>query len=58
MDRGAWRTIVHEVARIGHDLVTKQQHLFVKSLLYGKVFLGYYFKSYITYVYHVCYICE
>ena len=25
MDRGAWRAIVHEVARVGHDLVTKQQ---------------------------------
>ena len=23
MDRGAWRTTVHGVARLGHDLVTK-----------------------------------
>ena len=23
MDRGAWRTTVHEVARVGHDWVTK-----------------------------------
>ena len=23
MDRGAWQATVHEVARIGHDLVTK-----------------------------------
>jgi len=23
MDRGAWRAIVHWVARVGHDLVTK-----------------------------------
>ena len=31
MDRGAWRAIVHEVARVGYDLVTQprphgQQH--------------------------------
>jgi len=25
MDRGAWPAIVHGVARVGHDLVTKQQ---------------------------------
>ena len=25
MERGAWRARVHEVARVGHDLVTKQQ---------------------------------
>ena len=25
MDRGAWRATVHGVARVGHDLVTKQQ---------------------------------
>ena len=23
MDRGAWQAIVHEIARVGHDLVTK-----------------------------------
>ena len=23
MDRGAWQTTVHGVARVGHDLVTK-----------------------------------
>ena len=23
MDRGAWRATVHEIARVGHDLVTK-----------------------------------
>ena len=23
MDRGAWRAIVHGVARVGHDLATK-----------------------------------
>ena len=26
MDRGAWRAIVHGVARVGHDLVTKPRH--------------------------------
>ena len=25
MDRGAWWATVHEVARVGHNLVTKQQ---------------------------------
>ena len=25
MDRGAWQAAVHEVARVGHDLVTKQK---------------------------------
>ena len=23
MDRGAWQAVVHGVARVGHDLVTK-----------------------------------
>ena len=26
MDKGAWRVIVHGVARVGCDLVTEQQH--------------------------------
>ena len=26
MDRGAWWTIVHGGARVGHDLVTEQQN--------------------------------
>ena len=25
MDRGAWRVTVHGVARVGHDLVTKER---------------------------------
>ena len=25
MNRGAWQAIVHEVAKVGHDLATKQQ---------------------------------
>ena len=25
MGRGAWRAIVHGVAKVGHDLMTKQQ---------------------------------
>ena len=25
MDRGAWRAIVHGVARVGHDLATKER---------------------------------
>ena len=28
MDRGAWWASVHGVAKVGHYLVTKQQHLF------------------------------
>ena len=27
MDRGAWWATVHRVARVGHDLVTKQQQI-------------------------------
>ena len=28
MDRGAWQATVHRLTeRVGHDLVTKQQHL-------------------------------
>jgi len=27
MDRGAWRTTVHGIARVRHDLVTKQQDI-------------------------------
>ena len=26
MDKGSWQVIVHGVARVGHDLVTEQQH--------------------------------
>ena len=26
MDRGAWQVIVHGIARVRHDLATKQQH--------------------------------
>ena len=33
MDRGAWRATVHGVARVRHDLDTKQQYLSDKSLL-------------------------
>ena len=28
MDRGAWQATVHRVARVGRDLVTKQQQLY------------------------------
>ena len=30
MDRGAWQATVHGVARVGHDLVTKQQQLMLQ----------------------------
>ena len=28
MDRGAWQLTVHGIARVGHDLATKQQQHF------------------------------
>ena len=28
-DRGAWQAVVHGVARVGHNLATKQQHIYV-----------------------------
>ena len=36
MDRGAWKAIVHGVARVGHDLVTKPLPPAVKILLKHK----------------------
>ena len=30
MDRGAWWTTVHAMARVGHALVTKQQQPFIQ----------------------------
>ena len=27
MNRGAWRVTVHGIARVGHDLATKRDHL-------------------------------
>ena len=41
MDKGAWRATVHEVTRVGHDLVTKPPpiHLF-KVLKFGLSLLG------------------
>ena len=29
MDRGAWRTTVHGIERVGHDLETKPQTIFI-----------------------------
>ena len=29
MDRGAWQATVHEVARVGHDLTTKPQKIYI-----------------------------
>ena len=29
MDRGAWQAIVHGVARVGHDLVTKPPYMYI-----------------------------
>ena len=33
MDRGAWWAIVHGVARVGHNLVTKPPHIHIASSL-------------------------
>ena len=33
MDREAWKATVHEVARIGHDLVTKEREIYRKILI-------------------------
>ena len=39
MDRGAWQATVHEVERVRHDLVTKQnQSLEINSRLRFKIF--------------------
>ena len=32
MDRGAWQATVHGVARVRHDLVTKERELILQSL--------------------------
>ena len=34
MDRGAWGATVHGIARIGHDLVTKQQQTIMREFLF------------------------
>ena len=33
MDREAWKATVQEVARIGHDLVTKEREIYRKILI-------------------------
>ena len=35
MDRGAWWATVHEVARVGHNLVTKQQQININYIKGG-----------------------
>ena len=39
IDRGAWQATVHEVARVGHDLVTKEER-YNKYVLYNICTLG------------------
>ena len=34
VDRGAWWATVHEVTRVGHDLVTKPPHLYIQIYMY------------------------
>ena len=34
MDRGAWRSVVHGVTSVGHDLATKQQLLKIQKIPY------------------------
>ena len=33
-DKGAWRAAVYGVARVGHDLVTEQQHSILLALFF------------------------
>ena len=33
MNRGAWWTTVHGVTKVGHDLVTKQPHLYNNRIM-------------------------
>ena len=40
MDRGSWWAIVHGVARVGHNLATKQQYSFVYIYMHD-IFLGF-----------------
>ena len=43
MDRGAWWDPVHRVAkRVGHDLVTKQQHIHIHTYIYIYIYSGSY----------------
>ena len=37
MDRGAWRATVHGIARVGHDLATKRDHLLKQCCLKEKL---------------------
>ena len=42
MDRGTWQAVVYEVARVGHNLVTKQdkgdgRSVFIKKGLYMRL---------------------
>ena len=42
VDRGIWQVTVHGVQRVGHDLVTKQQHVDISSsveMIYCSFFL-------------------
>ena len=36
MDRGAWQTTVHGIARVGQDLVTKEQQHSKVGQLFSK----------------------
>ena len=38
MDRGAWQTTIHGVARVGYDLVTRSDHPTETSNLFPIVF--------------------
>ena len=60
MDRGAWQAIVHEVARVGHDLLTKPPPCIIKWCV--RIYLSIYTIVYITNVYmpiciKMAYIC-
>ena len=40
MDRGAWQATVHEVARVRHNLVTKQHQNIYLGLLHAVLILS------------------
>ena len=46
MDRGAWQTMVHGVARVGHDVATKPPHQFYNEGNYPVY--PFWIKSYVS----------
>ena len=54
MDRGAWQATVHEITRLGHDLVTKSHQIVdiynvLPDLWFNVRFYCFEFKKFICY---------